>query len=126
MSSQDLGCIDGSGCNYNRNRLTCTALLCMALAMPLVRGKVKRNMFYGARFRESFQSDTPWLAINRYAGQRMLVWSLPMLALGIATFFLSLAENPPAALILGFAPLVFVLAPVVESWRFARRRVSTK
>ena len=105
---------------------TCAALLRMALAMPLVRGKVKRNVFYGARFRESFQSDEAWLAINRYAGQRMLHWSLPMLALGIATFFLSLAENPPAALTIGFAPLIFVLAPAVESWRFARRHVTVK
>ena len=52
---------------------TCTALFCMALAMPLVRGKVKRNVFYGARFPESFQSEEAWLAINRYAGQRLLL-----------------------------------------------------
>jgi hypothetical protein len=99
---------------------TIAGLLSVALAIPLVRGQVGRNSLYGARFPESFQSDAAWFAINRFAGQRMIIWSIPIIALGISSFFLPLQGNTSLALTLAFAPLVFVLIPVLESWRFAR------
>ena len=100
---------------------TLAGLLCMALAIPLVRGQVGRNAFYGVRFPQSFQSDDAWFAINRFGGKRMIVWSIPMIATGIGAFFLPLGANTGLTLTLGFAPLVFILIPVVEAWRFARR-----
>jgi hypothetical protein len=100
---------------------TVLGLLCVVLAVPLVRGHVRPNAFYGVRFPESFQSDEAWFAINRYGGRRMMLWSIPIVAVGIASFFLPLRTHPGLALTLGFAPLVFVLIPVLEVWRFARR-----
>lgn len=100
---------------------TIAGLLSVALAMPLVRGQVGRNSLYGARFPESFQSDDAWFAINRFAGKRMIIWSMPIIILGVIAFFLPLQGNTTLALTLAFAPLTFVLIPVLESWRFARR-----
>lgn len=100
---------------------TVAGLLCAGLAIPLVRGRVGRNAFYGVRFPQSFQSDDAWFAINRFGGRRMLVWSVPLVTTGVVSFFLPLRSHPALALTFGFAPLVFVLIPVVESWRFARR-----
>ena len=96
-------------------------LLCAGLAIPLMRGKIGRNRFYGARFPESFASDEAWFSINRYAGKRMLVASLPLAATGVVSLFLPLTTHPNAAILLGFAPLIFVLAPAFATWRFARR-----
>jgi hypothetical protein len=100
---------------------TLIGLLCIALAIPLIKGKVPRNSLYGVRFPQSFQSDEAWLAINRYGGRRMILWAIPLIAVGVASFFLPLQSHPGFTLALGFAPLVFVLIPVIESWRFARR-----
>jgi hypothetical protein len=96
-------------------------MLCIGLAIPLARGRVGRNRLYGVRFPESFRSDDAWLAINRFGGRRMLVWAVPMTLTGVVCFFLPLRSNTALALALGFAPLVFVLIPVFESYRFARR-----
>ena len=101
---------------------TFVGLLCLGLAIPLARGRVRRNLLYGVRFAESLRSDEEWFEINRYGGRRMIVWSLPLIAVGIAALFLPLRSRPGLALFLGFAPLVLVLVPVVETWRFARRR----
>jgi len=100
---------------------TITGLLCAGLAVPLVRGQVGRNAFYGVRFPQSFQSDDAWFAINRFGGKRLLVWSIPLVAVGITSFFLPLQSHTALALTLGFAPLIFILIPVLESWRFARQ-----
>lgn len=41
-------------------------LLAIAVAVPLLKGKVGRNAWYGVRFSQSLASDQAWLAINRY------------------------------------------------------------
>src|SRR5258708_2228688 len=100
---------------------TITGLLCIGLAIPLVRGQVGRNGLYGIRFPQSFQSDDAWFAINRFGGKRLIVWSIPLIVIGIVLLFLPLQSHTALTLTLGFAPLVFILIPVVEAWRFARR-----
>jgi len=100
---------------------TLAGFLCIGLAIPLVRGRVGRNSFYGVRFPQSFQSDDAWFAINRFGGKRMIAWSIPLILVGIASFFLPLKSRTGLALALGFAPLVFILIPVIEAYRFARR-----
>jgi hypothetical protein len=100
---------------------TVVGLICIGLAIPLVRGQVGRNALYGVRFPESFQSDDAWFAINRFGGRRLIVWSLPLIVIGIVSFFLPLQSHTGLTLTLGFAPLIFILIPVVEAWRFARQ-----
>ena len=100
---------------------TVVGLLCIGLAIPLMRGRVGRNPFYGIRFPQSFQSDDAWFAINRFGGRRLIVWSVPLVVIGIASFFLPLQSHTGLTLTLGFAPLIFIFIPVVEAWRFAQR-----
>ncbi len=104
------------GCGW-----TIAGLVIFGLSIPLVRGKIPRNSLYGVRLPQSFQSDEAWFAINRFGGRRLLVWSMPLVLLGIVCFFLPLQAHPGLTLTLGFAPLVLVLIPAWESWRFAQR-----
>jgi hypothetical protein len=97
------------------------ALLTIGLAIPLWQGKIRRNAFYGMRFSQSFASDEAWYAINRYGAKRMILWAPMLLAVGLITLLLPLGTHPGLTLFLGFAPLVFVTAPVIAAWRFARR-----
>ena len=96
-------------------------LLTVALAIPLLQGRIGRNALYGVRFRQCFQSDEAWFAINRYGAKRMLVWALPMVASGGATLLIPLQTRPFLALLFGLTPLVFILVPVLDTWQFARR-----
>jgi hypothetical protein len=101
--------------------VTLSGLLCIGLAIPLALGRVRRNGMYGVRFRESLRSDDAWVAINRFGGRRLIVWSLPVLVIGAGAFFLPLQARPGLALAVGFLPLLFIFIAVFESWRFARR-----
>lgn len=99
---------------------TSVGLLIAASSIPLVRGRIPPNRFYGVRFRECYQSDEAWFAINRFGGKHLLLWSVPTVLLGIAAFFLPLRSHPLLSLI--FAPLllVFVLTPTIQTARFAK------
>jgi hypothetical protein len=99
---------------------TITGLIIIGLAVPLARGRVGRNGLYGVRFPQSFQSDDAWYVINRFGGKRLIIWAVPLILVGIACFFLPLQRHTDLTLILGFAPLIFLLIPGLEAWRFAR------
>ena len=98
-----------------------TGMLCLGLAIPLILGKVRRNALYGVRFPQSLQSDEAWFAINRFGGKRLALWSLPLIAIGIVSLFLPLQSHTVLTVSIGFAPLIFILIPAFESWRFARQ-----
>ena len=100
---------------------TLAGLVVIGLAVPLARGWIGPNRLYGVRLPESFRSDDAWYAINRYGGRRLILWAVPMVAAGAGCFFLPLQAHPALALAAGLAPLVFILIPVLQVWRFARR-----
>ncbi len=95
------------------------ALISIAVSIPLLRGRIKPNVWYGFRFSESFESEDAWFAINRYGAARMILWSIPLLLLGLAAGVLSLADDTISVFVIAGAPLL-ILVPCVESWRFAR------
>jgi hypothetical protein len=96
-------------------------VLITAVAVPLLRGRVRRNAFFGVRFAESMQSDEAWLAINRYGARRMIEWSGPLIVVGVVSLLLPLESHFALAMTMGLAPLVFVFAPLVQTYRYARR-----
>ena len=100
---------------------TVTGLIAIAVCIPLAQGRVGRNRFYGIRLSQSFRSDDAWFAINRYGARRMIVWSLPLILLGIGSFFVPLQAHPALAIAIGFVPCIFVLMPALEIFRFAQR-----
>ncbi len=63
------------------------ALLIAGLSLPLILRKVPMNPFYGVRFRQSFQSQEAWYAINGYGGKALLIASIPILLVGLYGLF---------------------------------------
>jgi hypothetical protein len=93
----------------------------LGLSLPLVARRVKRNPLYGVRFHESFASDEAWFAINHFGGQRMARWSIAQIGFGVFAYFAPLKDNTPLTLVAAVAPLAFILIPILETWRFAKR-----
>ena len=97
-----------------------SAVLGILLVRPLVQRRVKMNPYYGVRFRKSYVSDELWYAINEYGGRRMIFWSWPLLAIGIATFFVPLKGNFVLTVTFSMAPMIYLI-PSLESYLYARR-----
>lgn len=94
------------------------AILCIALARPLVQRKVKPNHYYGIRFAKSFESDELWYQINEFGGRRLIFWSIPIGLCGLLVLVAPLPQ--PVVLGLAFAPML-LLVGCIESYRFAKR-----
>ena len=97
-----------------------SGVLAILLALPLLRGKVKRNPFYGVRFPAAFRSEDAWLEINRFGARRLIAWSIPLILLGLAAPVLPREHRDWAIWVFSLAPLIFLI-PAFESWRYASR-----
>jgi uncharacterized membrane protein len=98
------------------------AVLAIGVAVPLVRGHVKMNRWYGVRVPAAFASEEAWFDLNRYGGQLLLRWGLTIAAIAIAGAFLGkpawlLYDWAACALILGGLALV-----IAKIHRYARQR----
>ena len=64
------------------------AVLVMVASIPLVRGRVKMNPWYGVRIPAAFVSEEKWLEINRYGGRLLLLWGVAVAATAAIGAFL--------------------------------------
>jgi hypothetical protein len=95
------------------------ALLIIGLALPLLRRRVGMNSLYGVRFGRSFESEELWYDINEFGARRLIRWSIVLLMVGIATFFVPLGGRSWLTLGFAMAPLLLVI-PCIETYRYAR------
>ena len=96
------------------------AALFIVISIPLAKGKVAMNTTYGVRIKKAFESEENWCKINAYGGKQLILWSVPLMLLGLATFFLPLEGNGPAIVSVACAPLI-VLVPAIMSCAYAKK-----
>ncbi len=101
------------------------AVVMIIVSIPLIRGKVKMNKFYGMRIPKAFESEDNWYKINAYGGRCFLKWGIVLAAVGGAIFFLPLntAEPPNGLLIhvLALAPVLVLLPCIIQILVYARK-----
>ena len=96
------------------------AAVMILLGIPLLMRKIPMNRWYGARFKKSFESEENWYRINAYSAKQLILWSFPLMILGMATLFLPLEEHPGWTQALALSPLLAV-APCLLSYRHAKK-----
>ena len=83
------------------------------------------NRVYGVRIKKAFASEENWYTINGYGGRQLLMWSIVLAVIGIATFFLPLGtEEQPnniMVLIAAVAPLIILLPCIAQILWFAKK-----
>ena len=69
------------------------ALLIIGISIPLVKHKIKMNYLYGIRIKKSFESEDSWYKINEYGGKQLIIWSIPMILVGLICFFVQIDDT---------------------------------
>ncbi|CAN5594162.1 hypothetical protein BH09CHL1_BH09CHL1_26580 [soil metagenome] len=102
--------------------LVLAGVLFVALGLPLIRGRVPRNGFYGYRIPTTMHDDRVWYPVNTIMGI-WLVWA-GSLATVIGILLLILRNRPDAArMVLGIGVLALFLClamGIYRGWRLAR------
>jgi len=98
------------------------AVVTIAISVPLILRKVKRNHWYGVRIPAAFESEEAWFDINHYGGRLLLFWGIAMAvtaAVGVLPEKEGWAFYDWAALAINMSGLAAVLAKV---YRYAQTR----
>ena len=96
-------------------------LLLIALAIPMLRGKVPPNPWYGFRVPSTLSDPTRWYKANRYAARWLLLTGVITAAAAIALYFVpGLSVDTYAWLVLAVFGVPFVLM-IITSFRYLRR-----
>jgi len=64
-----------------------TAIVFIAMSIPLIMGKVPPNGMFGVRVRKTIENEELWYRANAYFGKDFLIASTLVLALCIALYF---------------------------------------
>lgn len=96
-------------------------ILLVAMSIPLKNRKVGMNGLYGVRISKSFESEENWYELNAYFGKRALWWGAAMAAFAAVVIFLPVWDDLAFIMFFSFAPLLFIMVPVVQVLLRARR-----
>jgi uncharacterized membrane protein len=91
------------------------ALLIIGISIPLVKHKIKMNYLYGIRIKKSFESEDSWYKINEYGGKQLIIWSIPMILVGLICFFVQIDDTNKDLLsfVFGVFPIAACIAVTV-------------
>ena len=100
------------------------ALLIIGISIPLVKHKIKMNYLYGIRIKKSFESEDSWYKINEYGGKQLIIWSIPMILVGLICFFIQIDDTNKDLLsfVFGVFPITACIAvAVIKIYVYAKR-----
>ncbi len=93
------------------------ALLLMALAVPMIRGKVPPNGLYGFRVPKTMNNPDIWYPANAYAGWQLL-WAGLAILLGVVVLYFILGSSLDAYALASLGLVLIALGIAV--WRSVR------
>ena len=91
-----------------------SAIVCAGLSVPLIRGQVPMNRWYGVRTPKAYTSKSNWFELNRVGGWQLLWYSVAIGVVGILLFLVPLSAERWYFWPLLLSPL-WLLVPVL--WR---------
>jgi hypothetical protein len=102
------------------------AVLFIALGIPLARGRVHRNPWYGVRTAAAMASPENWDILNRYGGRRMVFAGVLLAIAGVVGLFVDFARTGLGAVLYALAPLWAIIPPTIGVLALGRRLERTQ
>jgi hypothetical protein len=95
-------------------------LLLIGLSVPLMRGKVPPNSWYGFRIRLTLDNPDIWYPVNAWAARRLLVAGLVTVFAALFTPLIPETALPAYSLLISIFLVVSVLLILAFGIRYAR------
>lgn len=90
-------------------------IIFILISLPLLKGRVPMNHWYGFRMKQAFVSDDNWYAVNRYGAKQLIGWSVLLILFGVLTLFVQM-PSPLRVLPLG----ITALAATIKTYAYAK------
>ena len=95
---------------------TAVGLLFIGLGVPLLRGRVRPNSWYGCRTEKTLSDDKVWYAAGRVTGRDLIAAGVAVVAVSVALLIFGRGMNPDhAVLAILFVLMLSVVIMAVDS-----------
>lgn len=95
---------------------TAVGLLSVGLGVPLLRGRVRPNSWYGCRTEKTLSDEEVWYAVNRVTGRDLVACGVALVACSLVPLiFARGVDSDHAVLALLFVLLLSVVIMAVDS-----------
>jgi uncharacterized membrane protein len=95
---------------------TALGFLFVGLGVPLLRGRVRPNSWYGCRTEKTLSDEKIWYAVNRVTGRDLIAAGVAVVAVSFLLLAFGRGMNPDrAVLILLFVMLLPLVIMAVDS-----------
>jgi hypothetical protein len=100
--------------------ITCGVLFAL-VGVLLSSCRIPKGAWYGLTVPNATASDRNWEQVNRYGGQRLVVWALALVLLGTVCVLLEFPPPESWMAPIGLLPIFLcVMIPVLETVTYAR------
>lgn len=92
---------------------TAVGFIYIALGIPLFRGRVKPNYWYGCRTTKTLSDERIWYAVNRVTGRDLIATGIAVLITSLIVFLLRTEMNSTLAVAILLSVLIVGVAIMV-------------
>lgn len=97
-------------------------VLYIGLGIPLLRGRVPPNSWYGCRTRKTLSDENVWYAVNRVTGRDIIIAGIMLIGSSLVIFVFERWMNPDFAVLILLSVLVLsVIRMAVNSFKAQKR-----
>ena len=101
---------------------TAAGVLFIALGIPLLRGRVRPNSWYGCRTSKTLSDEKVWYVVNRVTGRDLVAAGIAVIASSLVLLVFGRGLNPDrAVLVLLLVLLLSVVIMAADSYRAQKR-----
>ena len=95
--------------------------LLMGISIPLIRGRVGQNPWYGFRVRRTLEDPKVWYAVNAYSGRRLFGAGVAEAVVATALYWLADLDVAVYASIVGAVAIGGLAFGLIQSFRYLRQ-----
>lgn len=95
--------------------------LMIGVNVPLLRGRIGMNQWYGFRIPKSYSSPQNWYLINAFGARKFIMAAALMIPFAIVEMLLPFGKNSTVVTLCGLAPLIFFVFPIISTFRYAKK-----
>jgi uncharacterized membrane protein len=93
-------------------------LVLIAVSVPLIRGKIGPNPWYGFRVRRTLEDPAVWYKANAYAGKTLIWAAIAMIVGSVLLYLFPGLDGPTYAVACTVVVFVALVVAVTLSFRF--------
>jgi hypothetical protein len=98
----------------------CSGFILVGLAIPLIRGKIGPNPWYGFRVRRTLSDPAVWYAVNAYSAKRILVVGVVNIVSAVVLYSVPKIDVAVYASSCGAIAVAGLIVALIQSLGFLR------